>query len=158
MAGLYQVTTADLLAEIAKRIDHAKDPTAEPDATNLETPKYWTGTRIFNGVEREVKSGADLSRTDLYGANLYGANLSGAHLYGADLSRADLSRADLSRANLYGADLSGANLYGADLSRADLSRANLSGAIGDSDTLLPDGYVVSPSGLIIREEVDTDAS
>ena len=148
MAGLHQVTTADLLAEIAKRIDHAKDPTAEPDATNLETPKYWTGTRTFNGVEREVKSRANLS----------GANLSWADLSWADLSRADLSRADLSRANLYGADLSGANLYGADLSRADLSRANLSGAIGDSDTLLPDGYVVSPSGLIIREEVDTDAS
>ena len=52
----------------------------------------------------------------------------------------------LPKANLYEADLSGANLY-----EANLSGANLTGAIGDALTILPPGYSIPPSGLIVRD-------
>ena len=94
-------------------------------------------------LEAAVKTGADLTGTDLRGADLRGADLTGAYLMGADLrgaylrgadlsgaylSGANLSSAHLSGAYLRGAYLSGAYLSGANLSSADLSGANLSGA------------------------------
>ena len=65
-------------------------------------------------------------------------------------SGANLSDANLSGAYLSGAYLSGANLSDANLSGANLSGANLSGAIGNSYTVLPAGWKVSESGLIVR--------
>ena len=95
--------------------------------------------------------GANLSRADLYGANLSRADLSGADLSGANLSGADLSGADLSGAYLSRANLSGAYLYGANLSGAYLYGANLSETRGDERTVLPPGYGVTDSGLIVRK-------
>jgi hypothetical protein len=98
---------------------------------------------LINGVEVEIKPGANLSgadlrrtnlsRADLRDASLRDASLRGADLRGADLRGADLREASLSRADLSDASLSGADLRGADLSRArlrgaDLSDASLSGA------------------------------
>jgi hypothetical protein len=100
---------------------------------------------LINGVEVEIKPGANLRGEDLRRANLSRANLSRADLREASLSRADLRDASLSRADLSGADLRGADLreaslreasligadlreaslIGADLRRADLRRANL---------------------------------
>ena len=83
----------------------------------------------------------------LDGANLDGANLRGANLYGANLDGADLRGA-----NLRGANLHGANLYGADLGGANLGGANLRGAYASSLTILPAGWEVKPSGLIVKKQ------
>ena len=82
--NIENITTADLLAEIARRIDGN-----EPEST----PVKW---RIVNGYT--IKPAADLR---------------GADLYRADLRGEDLREADLREADLYGADLSGADLGGA---------------------------------------------
>ena len=71
MTDLTTVPTADLLAEIAKRIDRGRSATAD-------FPPRWTGIRTINGVECELKPGANLSWADLTGADLSGANLFGA--------------------------------------------------------------------------------
>ena len=66
---------------------------------------------LINGVEREIKRGANLRSADLWRADLGGADLGGADLGGADLTGANLTGADLTGANLTGADLWGANLW-----------------------------------------------
>ena len=110
-------------------------------------------------------TGANLGLADLNGAHLSGANLTDANLGGTNLRSADLSGADLRGANLRGADLNGAypiganltgaNLRDATLTGADLSGADLSGAknliqgqlneaCGNSKTVLPEGFDVTP--------------
>ena len=76
MTDLTTVPTADLLAEIAKRIDRGRSATAD-------FPPRWAGIRTINGVERELKPGANLSRAYLSWAYLSKAYLSRAYLYGA---------------------------------------------------------------------------
>ena len=88
------------------------------------------------------------------GANLRGANLSGTNLSGANLSKLPnmpimAGRVNLEYANLTGANLGGANLFGAQLGFADLSGANVSGgdfrdAVGNGQTICPNG---NPWGL-----------
>ena len=92
---------------------------------------------------------ANLSSVDLSSANLSSADLSFANLSFADLRSADLSSVDLSSANLSSANLSFANLSFANLSSADLSSANLSSARGNQYTVLPNGWKVNDSGLIV---------
>ena len=86
--------------------------------------------------------GANLTRANLAGANLAGANLAGAYLVGANLTRANLTGANLAEANLTGAYLIGAYLAG----------ASLTGAKGNQWTMLPDGWTVADSGLVVRSD------
>ena len=86
--------------------------------------------------------GANLTRANLVGANLAGANLAGAYLVGANLTRANLTGANLAEANLTGAYLIGAYLAG----------ASLTGAKGNQWTMLPDGWTVADSGLVVRSD------
>ena len=86
--------------------------------------------------------GANLTRANLVGANLAGANLTGAYLVGANLTRANLTGANLAEANLTGAYLIGAYLAG----------ASLTGAKGNQWTMLPDGWTVADSGLVVRSD------
>ena len=86
--------------------------------------------------------GANLTRANLVGANLVGANLAGANLVGANLTRANLTGANLAEANLTGAYLIGAYLAG----------ASLTGAKGNQWTMLPDGWTVADSGLVVRSD------
>jgi hypothetical protein len=87
----------------------------------------------------------------LWGANLRGADLRDAYLRGAYLWGANLRGANLRDAYLWGANLRGANLRGADLRGADIWDADLWGANGNAATVLPVGYEVNPSGLIVRK-------
>ena len=150
------------------------------DATIVMTSKTRVGPQV-KVVARDVQvganlrganlwganlSGANLRDADLWGANLRGANLWGANLSGANLRDANLWGANLSGANLRGANLWGANLWGANLRDANLRDANLwdahlrgahlsgahlSGAYGNTQTVLPVGYEVTSSGLIVRK-------
>ena len=87
--NIENISTEDLLAEVARRIDGN-----EPESTSVNWP-------VINGYTIEPVAnlrGADLRRADLFGANLRRADLRGA----------DLRRADLFEADLFGADLRGA--------------------------------------------------
>jgi uncharacterized protein YjbI with pentapeptide repeats len=120
--------------DVLNRFSGAIQFTAEIDCADSE-PHSW---KLRLAVQWAIKTGADLSDTDLSGAklsdtDLSGADLSGAKLSGAklnytDLSDTDLSGADLRRAKLNYAKLSGAKLSDTDLSDTDLSGADLSGA------------------------------
>ena len=72
---LSTITTDDLLAEVARRIEGQTKPESES----------WP---VVNGYE--IKPDADLMYANLRGANLVGANLVGANLVGADLRDANL--------------------------------------------------------------------
>jgi hypothetical protein len=91
--------------------------------------------------------GANLADANLARAYLARANLAGANLAGANLARANLARANLARANLAGANLVGAYLVG-----ANLAGANLADATGSAWTVLPAGWGVSGSGMIVRSK------
>jgi len=80
--------------------------TAEIDCADSE-PHSW---KLRLAVQWAIKTGADLSDTDLSGADLSDTDLCGADLSGAKLRRAKLSGADLCDTDLSGADLSGAKL------------------------------------------------
>ncbi len=80
--------------------------TAEIDCADSE-PHCW---KLRLAVQWAIKTGADLSDTDLSGADLSDTDLCGADLSGAKLRRAKLSGADLCDTDLSGADLSGAKL------------------------------------------------
>ena len=73
---LSTITTDDLLAEVARRIEGQTKPTSE----------NWP---MVNGYE--IKPGADLMYADLMRADLRGADLRGADLVGADLRDARVS-------------------------------------------------------------------
>ncbi len=82
----------------------------------------------INGVEYDIKPGANLRNANLRGADLRHADLQGANLQNADLRGANLQNADLRGADLRGANLQGADLQGANLQNADLRGAYLQGA------------------------------
>jgi len=124
------------------------------------------GTDLRDANLRDANlRGANLTDADLRGANLWGADLWLANLWRTDLRGADLRLvnlrdanfrgADLRGANLWGADLWGANLWGTDLRDANLWGANLRGANfstrGNERTILPTGYEVTSSGLMVRK-------
>ena len=125
---LSTITTDDLLAEVARRIEGQTKPTSE----------NWP---VVNGYE--IKPGANLRYADLRGA---------------DLGRADLRGADLGRADLRGVDLRDAYLGRACLRRADLRDANLGYAnlmgarVSDTTIIdLPAGWKIE-DGLITALE------
>ena len=141
-----------LLSRLVHRINDANHTTTEgrwrivTDAGPLlvGTDK-WEAARaawVVANAGRTVGGLVDALRT---GANLAEAYLARAHLDGAYLAGAHLTRAYLARANLARANLDGANLAG-----ADLAGANLAGAKGDQWTVLPDGWTVADSGLVVR--------
>ena len=135
---LSTITTDDLLAEVARRIEGQTKPESE----------NWP---MVNGYE--IKPGADLRDADLMRANLVRTDL----MY-ADLMRADLRGANLVHANLVHADLGGANLMYADLRGACLRGADLVGAdlrdarVSDTTIInLPAGWKIE-NGLIAALE------
>jgi hypothetical protein len=88
----------------------------------------------------------NLNGADLGGADLNGATLNGAALHGANLDGADLNSANLTSAGLTGANLTGANLTSADLKDSiDLAQSQVDSALGDKDTVLPQGIVMPES-------------
>jgi hypothetical protein len=139
------------------------------------------GTQFTRGRIIASVDGANLDCATLSRATLYGATLDCANLSHANLSHANLSHANLSRATLYGATLdcatldcatldcatlSHANLSGANLSRANLSHATLYGATLDCANLdcatlygakihkgatLPDGWIRTDAGIIVKK-------
>ena len=126
----------------------------------------FTRGRIIASVDGANLDCATLSRATLYGATLDCANLSHANLSHANLSRATLSHAtlygatldcaNLDCANLYGANLSHATLSGATLSHANLYGANLDGANLDGAKIhkgatLPDGWIRTDAGIIVKK-------
>ena len=80
-------------------------------------------------VSAALKSGVNLSFSNLRGANLSRMDLHGANFSSANLSGVDLSFSDLSSANLRGVDLSFSNLSFSNLRGVDLCGANLSGEL-----------------------------
>lgn len=88
-------------------------------------------TSLAELVEAAVRSGIDLSGSDLSRTNLARCVLTGAQLNKSDLSGANLVAADLTGARLVEAmlaasDMTGAILYKANLASANLSDANMS--------------------------------
>jgi hypothetical protein len=92
--------------DVLNRFSGAIQFTAEIDCADSE-PHCW---KLRLAVQWAIKTGADLSDTDLSGADLSDTDLCGADLSGAKLRRAKLSGADLCDTDLSGADLSGAKL------------------------------------------------
>jgi hypothetical protein len=90
----------------------------------------------------------DLANTNLMGAQLRNAQLSNAILSAANLSDAVLSGAILRNATLTGADLRRADLTSADLRGAFLAEIRLSGALANSATRWPTGFVSSDHGVL----------
>lgn len=97
---------------------------------------------------------ADLQGADLSGANLDRTYLSGANFQAAKLVRArihtSLWRVNLQQANLEGADLSGAELFRTNLKGANLIGVQLNNTKINTDTILPDGTLWTPSDDITR--------
>ncbi|WP_414936150.1 pentapeptide repeat-containing protein [Amycolatopsis sp. cmx-11-51] len=96
---------------------------------------------------RKWPGAVDLSRTVLTGLDLGNAKLSDASLAGSDLTGATLCGAHLRRADLSGANLREADLKGADLREAALHDAKMSGAVADSATRWPTGFVLADNGV-----------
>ena len=148
-----------VLSRLVHRINDATHTTAEgrwrivTDAGPLlvGTDK-WEGVRAawvvanagmtVGGLIDALRTGANLAEANLAGADLAGANLTGANLAGANLAEAYLTRAYLAEADLAGAYLTG----------ADLAGASLTGAKGNQWTMLPDGWTVADSGLVVRSD------
>ena len=96
---------------------------------------------------------ARLEDADLSGVVLVGADVSLADFTGADFTRADVSQADFTSASLVGASLANAECFEARFDGAVLDDANLSCsglvqsqlryAVGDENTILPDGITIS---------------
>ena len=107
--------------DVLNRFSGAIQFTAEIDCADSE-PHCW---KLRLAVQWAIKTGADLSDTDLSGADLSYTDLSYTDLSDADLSYTDLSYTDLSYTDLSDTDLSGANLRRTNLYCADLRRANL---------------------------------
>ena len=140
---LSTITTDDLLAEVARRIEGQTKPTSE----------NWP---VVNGYE--IKPGANLMYADLGYANLGRADLMYAYLGYADLVGTNLGRADLRGADLRGTNLRHANLRGADfryanLRGADLGYANLMGARVSNTTIidLPTGWKIENGAIAALE-------
>ena len=130
---LSTITTDDLLAEVARRIEGQTKPESE----------VWP---VVNGYE--IKPDANLRGAYLRGADLGFAYLMYANLVDANLRGADLRVANLVDANLRFANLRDANLRGADLRGADLRDAQVS----DNTTInLPTGWKIE-NGLIAALE------
>ena len=85
------------------------------------------------------------------GANLSRATLDCANLDCATLDCANLSHANLSGANLSRANLSHATLYGATLDCANLDCATLYGAKIHKGATLPDGWIRTDAGIIVKK-------
>jgi uncharacterized protein YjbI with pentapeptide repeats len=122
---------------------------ARLDAADLRRAWLWgaelDGARLRGArLEAADLRAARLADADLAGADLRHASLRGARLPGASLAGARLDGALMLAADLRGADWTGATgamvLHGADLRGArGLTQGQLDAAVGDADTLLPDG-------------------
>ena len=100
-----------------------------------------------NGMEYDIKPGAQLAGAQLAEVDLIRADLRKAILQGANLRGANLTVANLTGANLTGADLTGANLNGASLTGI------VSGKITGVPKVLPKGYKLI-NGYIIGPNVN----
>ncbi len=85
----------------------------------------------INLVNRNAKTGFDLSECDLYRANL-----KGAHLFNFTLRNGSLMKANLCDANLHCADLEGTNLLGTKLIGARIDN------VSTGDKLLQEGIAL----------------
>ena len=95
---------------------------------------------VLASASARLRTGPDLPRQDLAGHDLRARDLRDADLRGAGLIRADLRGLDLGCADLLGADLRDADLRGADLGAVlFLSRFQVNAALGDEQTVLPEG-------------------
>ena len=92
----------------------------------------------------------DLANTNLVGAQLRNAQLSNSVLHAANLCDAVLSGAILRNANLTGADLRRADLTSADLRGACIADIRMSGALANSATQWPAGFVPSDHGVLTQ--------
>jgi len=119
---------------------------ANLDCATLSRATLYGATLDCANLSHANLSHANLSRATLYGATLDCANLDCANLYGANLSHANLSGANLSRANL-----SHATLYGATLDCANLDCATLYGAKIHKGATLPDGWIRTDDGIIVKK-------
>lgn len=100
----------------------------------------------YANLDEANLSGANLNTGILWSvharkANLSRANLTGANLGTADLSESNLCGAILQNASLLGTSLNKADLRGADLRGANLQNAILDGAVSNSETQWPVGFI-----------------
>ncbi len=80
---------------------------------------------------------------------MQGADLSWAEMQGADLRGAQMQNADCSSATLRGALLQSANVTCRNLTQEQLEQA-----VGDSETVLPDGLTVASCLETLPEDVE----
>ncbi len=91
---------------------------------------------------------ANFSKARLFGAKLQGAFMDATNFSGADLRRASLvgayaKRANFNATNFENANLTGAVFWGSNLSTAiGLTQEQLNAAVGDEETLLPEGLTI----------------
>ena len=139
---LVEFDDADVLAETADKVL----------VSRLRVTELVDPVRLLEWatLTRANLTRANLTRANLTRAHLTEAHLTEANLTEAHLTRANLTRANLTRAHLTRAHLEWANLTRANLTRANLTRANLTGAIGDEDTVLPDGWTVNDAGQVVE--------
>ncbi len=94
---------------------------------------------------------AFLEKASFAGAHLHRAVLHHAHLKNADLTGAEIFGASFRNADLRNATLCGADLRATDLRDTDLRGADLQGARYNSDTLLPNGFELQTSGMLLDD-------
>lgn len=131
---------------------------AQLQMANLRNTRLTGVSLEFARLDRALLTGALLEgallfRTRLDGASLRDARLESADLRDAILVGADISRADFMNASLVGASLEEANCFAASFDGAvlddadmrcyDLDQNQLRLAVGNENTLLPDGITIS---------------
>lgn len=112
--------------------------------TDIQAILTVLGRRGEKARKKEAAAGRRLGLwvTDLRGAFLNGAHLEDADLYGADLRLASLRNADLHNAYLHKANLQRAH---------DLTQTQVNSALGDDQTILPEG-LTRPAHWLKNEE------
>jgi uncharacterized protein YjbI with pentapeptide repeats len=135
---------------------------AHLDRANFMNCTFHSQTMLDQATVRQVFLGStSLAGAMLNGADLRGAfhveKLDGAMLESADLRNADLMNVTLVNCRLQRARLEGADLRGATLSGADLSGAKLRGAVVNHETVWPDGFDSTKTGVSIYPGSTMDA-
>ena len=96
--------------------------------------------------------GADLYWAIAMGASFLGCDFTDADMRGADLKKTDFTEAHLVRTNFGRDNLGGSTqLQGANLHAAILQSCRFEGAVYDSKTKFPKGFIPEKHGLILRE-------
>lgn len=119
---------------------------------------------LFSGLELEGVSfdGSDLHGSDFTDADLYGATLADSNFDSCIFVRADLRHSFIHNVSFANADLRGARfslsemkgrmrLHQVNFTNANLDGADFTGAIYDTATIFPEGFIAEEHGLTSEE-------